>query len=123
MRKISKEELKDILDKHNKWLNDEDGGERADLRGADLINANLTGANLRGADLMNADLRDADLRDADLIGADLSGANLRGAYLKKCHINNIKLLNNTCQSVHIDNSVFLIEILSRITKLENKNVS
>ena len=59
-------ELKEILDKHNKWLNDEDGGERAVLHGA----------NLREADLRDANLRDANLRGADLRGADLSGANL-----------------------------------------------
>jgi len=58
------EELKDKLEKHRKWLNDEFGGERADLRGADLRGANLYGANLRGADLRGADLRGADLRGA-----------------------------------------------------------
>ena len=48
--------LKDILDKHLKWLRDEDGGERADLSGADLSRANLSGADLYGADLSGADL-------------------------------------------------------------------
>ena len=37
--------LKDILDKHLKWLRGEDGGERADLSGADLSGANLYRAN------------------------------------------------------------------------------
>ena len=66
--------IKDILEKHKKWLNREYGGERADLRGADLRGADLSDANLRGADLRGADLSDADLRDADLRDADLSGA-------------------------------------------------
>lgn len=44
-------DLKTILEKHKMWLNDEDGGEMADLRGADLRGANLRWANLRGADL------------------------------------------------------------------------
>ncbi len=48
-------ELLVILDRHKKWLNDEEGGSRADLRGADL----------RGAVLLDADLRGADLRDAE----------------------------------------------------------
>ena len=48
--------LQVILQKHKAWLNDEDGGERADLRAA----------NLRGADLSYADLSDADLSYADL---------------------------------------------------------
>ena len=60
--------LSEVLNKHKKWINNEDGGERAYLRVA-----NLRGAYLRGADLSGADLRGADLRGADLRGADLSG--------------------------------------------------
>ena len=53
---MNKEKLKEILDKHKKWLIHKDSGVRADLRranlrGADLRRANLSGANLRGADL------------------------------------------------------------------------
>ena len=63
--------LQEILDKHKKWLNEEEGGERADLRGADLRRSDLRGADLRCAELRGADLRGADLSDADLRGADL----------------------------------------------------
>lgn len=58
---MTQAELKTILDKHEKWLNDEEGGERADLRGADLRYANLSDADLRGADLRDANLSDANL--------------------------------------------------------------
>ena len=68
------EELKIILDNHALWLNDCEGGERANLRWADLRWANLREANLR-----EADLRGADLREADLSGANLREADLRGA--------------------------------------------
>ena len=88
---MNKEQLNDILEKHKKWLEDEEGGERADLshtslidtnlRGADLSYANLIDANLRGANLSYAALSDANLRGADLIYAALSDANLRGADL------------------------------------------
>ena len=57
---MNKEEIKKILENHEKYLND-DGGERANLRGADL-----SGANLSSADLNSADLRDADLSSVDL---------------------------------------------------------
>ena len=56
--------LNEILKKHRDWLENKDGGERADL----------SDANLRCADLRCANLRDADLSGADLSGADLSGA-------------------------------------------------
>ncbi len=71
MRKISKEELSEILEKHKKWLNNEGGGEKADLR-----KANLSGADLRGIDLRQADLRETDLSGADLQGTDLRYASL-----------------------------------------------
>lgn len=71
MRELTKKEI-EILQRHAKWLKNEEGGERANLRGADL----------RGADLQDANLRDADLRDANLRGSNLRGANLRGAYLR-----------------------------------------
>ena len=71
-RSISRDELNNILKKHTMWLDNEPGGERANLRGA----------NLRGADLSGADLRWADLSEAKLRGAKLRGAKLRGTYLK-----------------------------------------
>ena len=67
MRKISEQELKDILDKHGKWLRNEEGGERADLSYANLRYANLRSADLRYANLRYADLRSADLSYANLM--------------------------------------------------------
>ena len=66
---MTNDELRKIIEKHEKWLKREDDGERANLRGA-----NLRGANLRGADLFGANLCDANLRGADLFGANLRGA-------------------------------------------------
>ena len=75
-------DLKQILELHKKWLNDEDGGKRADLSDADLRCADLSGADLRDANLRCADLSGANLRCADLSGADLRDADLRGANLR-----------------------------------------
>ena len=49
-------ELKKILKLHAKWLNGEEGGERADLSHADLSHADLSHADLREADFGEADL-------------------------------------------------------------------
>lgn len=73
---MEQEKLNEILEKHKKWLNDEEGGERADLR-----NADLSYADLRNADLSDAILSDADLRYANLRHADLRYASLRDADL------------------------------------------
>ena len=53
---MTSEEIKDVLDLHQKWIN-EQGGERADLRRADLSGATLSGADLRGADLVSVPSR------------------------------------------------------------------
>ena len=78
---MEQKELDEILQLHKMWLNDEDGGKCAVLRGAVLRDADLRGADLRIADLRGADLRDAVLRGADLRDADLRIADLRGADL------------------------------------------
>jgi hypothetical protein len=46
MKKLTQEEINNILELHDKWLKGIDGGERANLEDADLMEANLTGANL-----------------------------------------------------------------------------
>lgn len=51
MKKYTLEQLKDILERHAKWLRDEDGGKRANLSGADLSGAYLSSANLSSANL------------------------------------------------------------------------
>ena len=71
MRTFTKERLAELLAKHKAWLNNEDGGERADLRDTDLSYANLRYADLSYANLRNADLSYANLRNADLRNADL----------------------------------------------------
>ena len=55
---MEQKKLDEILKKHQKWLdNDPDGGranlQEADLQGADLQEANLQGADLQGANLFN----------------------------------------------------------------------
>ena len=74
-------DIKLILEKHAKWIRDEDGGEYANLCGADLFGTNLCDADLCDADLCGADLCGANLRGANLCGANLCGANLYGANL------------------------------------------
>ena len=88
MRELTKKEI-EVLQRHAKWLQNEEGGEKANLwdanlwganlRDANLWDANLWDANLRDANLWDANLWDANLRGADLRGADLRGADLRGA--------------------------------------------
>ena len=98
MEKITKEELKTILEQHTLWLDsNETEGKRADLsdadlRGADLSGANLSGANLTYANLTGANLTCANLRCTNLRCTDLTGANLRGANLTDANLRRADLI-------------------------------
>lgn len=66
MKTYTPEELSEILEKHRLWLDDEEGGERANLTGANLTGANLADAYLARANLARANLTDAYLTRAYL---------------------------------------------------------
>ena len=83
---ITKEELEVFLRKHKLWLENKEGGERANLKGANLDGANLKGANLSWANLSWANLDGANLDGANLKGANLKGANLSWANLKGANL-------------------------------------
>ena len=61
LREINAEELKEILRKHQLWLDGEEGGELANL-----VDANLKRANLKRANLVDANLKRANLNGANL---------------------------------------------------------
>ena len=82
--KIGNYTLKEILERHQHWLNkDCEKWECmcADLSGTDLSCANLSGTDLNYANLSNAKLSGANLSGANLSGADLYGTNLSFANL------------------------------------------
>ena len=122
--------LKDILDKHKKWVDEEEDGERANLsfadlsfvdlfdanlkftnlshanlRNADLSHVNLTRANLRNADLRNANLSSANLRYADLSHVNLTYANLMGADLRNADLSCANLMGANLSNAKLSNAI------------------
>ena len=103
---MDQEKLDKILKLHEKWLNSEDGGIKADfcgknLEGANIPGANLRGANFLGANLEGANLRGVNLRSVNLCGVNLSDSNLRdsnlsGAYYNLHNILQIQFTNLDC---------------------------
>ena len=61
LREFTKEQISEILEKHELWLLGKDGGERANLSSANLSSANLSSADLSSANLSYANLSYADL--------------------------------------------------------------
>jgi len=132
--------LNEILEKHGKWLRDEEGGERwscafganlsranlsdADLSRADLSGANLSGANLSyadlsGANLIRADLSGANLSGANLSRADLSGANLSGANLSGANLSRADLSGANLSDANLSDADLSRADLSRVKNLLN----
>ena len=96
MRKISEVVingicLEKILEDHKKWLNEEDGGERADLSYVDLSYVDLSYTDLRDANLISVNLRNADLSYVNLKGANLNNADLGGADLRSADLGYTRL--------------------------------
>ena len=101
--------LKKILKKHEKWLNGERGGIRAnfsgmrlrgvDFSGMDLRYADFSYTDLRGADFGGADLKCACFGDADLDSANLSFANLNGANLSFASLNGANLFKASIKNI------------------------
>jgi hypothetical protein len=91
METYKPEQLKEILEIHQKWLNDEDGGIRANLTDANLIDANLTDTNLAYVNLTRANLAGANLTDTNLTDAYLTGANLYRANLTYANLTDTNL--------------------------------
>ena len=82
MRKITEEELKEILKQHRLWLDsDEKEGKQADLSYDNLAYAKLSGAILRRANLDGVNFSYSDLSGANLSGADLINSELEYADL------------------------------------------
>ena len=124
MKKISQEELNEILKKHKMWLKDKESGKRADLRGvnlsyadlsyvylkdanlsyADLSGANLWNANLSGTNLYNTDLSGANLWNTDLSGTNLEDADLSGANLMSANLWNANLRYSDLRRVDLRNT-------------------
>ena len=94
MKKITREELDQILQQHQLWLDSNCAkGKRAKLQGAGLQRANLQGANLRNTRLSSINLHGANLHFADLQSASLCYANLQGANLGGANLSNADLYN------------------------------
>ena len=103
---MTSEAIKKVLELHKKWLNNEQGGERANLREADLREVSLRCAKLREAALRRADLSGADLNRADLSEAALNRADLRGAKLRGANLRKADLRGADLREADLDFSCF-----------------
>ena len=78
MRKITEQELNEILEEHKRWLKKEPGAKQGDLSYVDFRHMQSC---LKGRDLLQVNLEGADLR-----GVSLRGTNINHAYTNKARL-------------------------------------
>ncbi len=118
-KKISEEELKEVISKHALWLKDHNTGKRAELNGYHIENVDISGVDLSQADLsgssftkskligtnlsearligtvfMNVDMTDAVLDDVDLRNGDISHSTLIRMKAKRANFINCLMWDN-----------------------------
>ena len=119
MRKINDEELRKILNLHEKWLRGEENGIRADLSWTDLKDMDLSYANLTAANLDYTILENSDLSYSFLSRANLSCANLKNANLSYTNLDHANFLNACLTDVnlkgaYLNNTILINTNLNRI---------
>ena len=113
--------LKQLIESHLKWLDDEETGkqlilEGADLRYANLIGVNLIGANLRRTDLKNADLENSDLYNANLENADLENVELENEDLRYAKLRYADLRYADLRYTNLENAKFYLTNLYKVKR-------
>lgn len=116
MKRITQEELNEILRLHKMWLGQKDGGKRANLSHADLRFLDLSYSDLSYADLSFSDLRFANLSYANFSYVDLDYTNLSCADLSYVNLSHVDLrsvdldhANLSCAQGLKSNIDFLVE--------------
>lgn len=106
LRKISKDELKTIIDRHVLWL-DSCGtdGERANLSKTDLSGMDLTGANLKMADLSGSDLTGTNMENTNICLAKIKNIIASPEEVERIRMRKIecKIYENTCYGLLTNN--------------------
>lgn len=74
MKKYTQEELKELIQLHQEWLNGSTIGRRLDLRGEDLSEVNLRYSYLKGANFIGTNFIKVNFFGADLSYSDLMHA-------------------------------------------------
>lgn len=104
--KITQEELREILVKHELWLAGNPAGVQANLTGMDLSLMDLSWASLEwailiGTNLVGANLRGIQLQKANLTGANLEGVNLTTAILTAANLQSVRLIRANLEGARL----------------------
>lgn len=88
---MTQQELNNLLDEHEKWLDDRSRGSKLELRNVDLKGFRLKEKKLYLAVLENVNLDESDCERTSFSGADLNNVTFRGAILNQTDFSESKL--------------------------------
>ena len=91
---MDRAKLDEILEKHKKWLNNEEGGECADMRYSGLRHSDLSHSNLSHSDMRHSNLRYSDMNHSNLINSDMRHSNLSHSNLSHSDMRHSNLINS-----------------------------
>ena len=101
---MTREGLNEILRKHKLWLDDADGGERADMQDADMQGTDMQDADMQDADMQGAKMQGANMQYANMQVANMRGANMRGANMRGAKMQGADMQGADMQGADIDYS-------------------
>lgn len=126
-------ELDKTIQLHQKWLNGDPEGVRANISGANMREANMSeadmsGANMRRADMIGANMREANMRRADMHGADMSYANMCDANMNwadmcRANISNADMRDADISGANIDYVTFTLWCGTLHIRIDNRITS
>jgi len=89
---MTREEVIEILKLHEKWLNDEEGGKKADFKDCNLSNLRISEADFTGIDFTGANLSKSDFRCSNFNFAIFTDANFSNSVVRCCTFKHAELI-------------------------------
>lgn len=83
---MKRKEFDEMMRLHEMWLNGEEGGKRANMKGADLRTVNMNRADMRGVNMQRANMLHADMQYANMQCANMQHADMRSADMRSAEM-------------------------------------
>ncbi|HAA11434.1 MAG TPA: hypothetical protein DCE41_06915 [Cytophagales bacterium] len=111
MKRINKRQLMKVLDRHEAWLRDEPGGERANLSGyllhrRDFTRRNLSHVQFLASDLSGSDFTKATLCQASFYRATLKKVHFQGADLTQADLAEVDARGSSFDFARLEDTNF-----------------
>lgn len=115
MNTYTEKEIKEIMKKHQLWIDNKRNGVQADLRGCDMSNRDWSDVNFQSAFLQGADFSGSILNRANFCNADLRESNFTKVSGKKVFFDRAELTDAIFKEADLWDSSFNYASLERVS--------